>query len=98
MLSTKDEASRVTGNSILRRVLVQEAVTVDKGCIISDSILMEHSHVANQGQVWNNRYRKGGRDQCMRGAHWCSYFLPSSLPRIFFNRWTPNTYIFFLAH
>ncbi|CAM9490648.1 unnamed protein product, partial [Hapterophycus canaliculatus] len=51
ILSTAEEPSRVTCGSTVTSSLVQQGVTVDRGCIVSDSVLMEHSHVDNHGKV-----------------------------------------------
>lgn len=51
ILSTAEEPSRVTCGSSVTSSLLQEGVTVDRGCIVSDSLLMEHSHVDNHGKV-----------------------------------------------
>ncbi|CAM9416364.1 unnamed protein product [Scytosiphon promiscuus] len=51
ILSTAEEPSRVTCGSTVTSSLVQQGVTVDRGCIVSDSVLMEHSHVDNHGKL-----------------------------------------------
>ncbi|CAB1104763.1 unnamed protein product [Ectocarpus sp. CCAP 1310/34] len=51
ILSTAEEPSRVTCGSSVTSSLLQHGVTVDRGCIVSDSLLMEHSHVDNHGKL-----------------------------------------------
>lgn len=51
ILSSADEPSRVTAGSSVSSSLIQQGVTVDRGCIVSSSLLMEHSHVDNHGKV-----------------------------------------------
>ncbi|CAM9258645.1 unnamed protein product [Ectocarpus fasciculatus] len=51
ILSTAEEPSRVTCGSSVTSSLLQHGVTVDRGCIVSDSVLMEHSHVDNHGKL-----------------------------------------------
>lgn len=51
ILSTAEEPSRVTCGSSVTSSLLQHGVTVDRGCIVNDSLLMEHSHVDNHGKV-----------------------------------------------
>lgn len=58
ILSTAEEPSRVTCGSSVTSSLLQEGVTVDRGCIVSDSLLMEHSHVDNHGKVREEREKQ----------------------------------------
>ncbi|CAN0392062.1 unnamed protein product, partial [Ectocarpus sp. 12 AP-2014] len=51
ILSTAEEPSRVTCGSSVTSSLLQHGVTVDRGCIVNDSLLMEHSHVDNHGKL-----------------------------------------------
>lgn len=51
ILSTSEEPSRVTSGSVVTTSLIQYGVTMDRGCIVSNSLLMEHSHVDNHGKV-----------------------------------------------
>lgn len=65
ILSSAEEPSRVTCGSFVTSSLLQQGVTVDRGCIVSDSVLMEHSHVDNHGKV--KEEGGGGGDKVFKG-------------------------------
>lgn len=51
VLSSLEEPSRITAGSMVTSTLIQEGVSVDRGAVVSNSLLMEHSHVDCNAQV-----------------------------------------------
>lgn len=51
VLSSFQEPSGISGGCVVRSALIQEGVTVNRGSNVHKSVLMEHSHVDNNGQV-----------------------------------------------
>ena len=56
ILSTPEEPSRVTNGCTVTSSLIQEGVSISRGGIVSESLLMEHSHVKDHAKVYTKQY------------------------------------------